>query len=44
MKLLDYIIIALVLTGLAFALRSIKKHKCCGGSCEGCPMHCDRRK
>lgn len=45
MSILDWILVALVVVGLFFAIRHIIKHKggCCGGgSCSGCCGNCSK--
>ena len=38
---MEILIILLVMGGLFFALRHMKKHKsACGGNCAGCTMDC----
>ncbi len=41
---LDYLLIAVILVGVVFAIRSIRKQKGgCNGCCSGCSQNCANR-
>lgn len=48
MNIFDYLVIALVLLAVGFALRRVilskKQGKGCGGNCAGCSMDCSKRR